>query len=139
MLPPAGFAFPVVPRYAEIDQQSVVFNAHYLIWFDEAFTAFLDHLDVSYPGIITDGYDVQVVHAELDFAAPVRWRDDVRVAVACERMGTTSFTIAFTVVRRGAGEDDVVAVTGRNVYVVLSTASWTKQPVPDQLRAALAS
>ena len=37
------FAFDVVPRYAEVDQQGVVFNSHYLIWFDEAFTAFLDH------------------------------------------------------------------------------------------------
>jgi hypothetical protein len=38
----ADFSFPIVPRYAEIDQQGVVFNGHYLTWFDEAFTGFLD-------------------------------------------------------------------------------------------------
>ena len=31
------------PRYSEIDQQGVVFNGHYLTWFDEAFTGFMDH------------------------------------------------------------------------------------------------
>ncbi|PRC53846.1 acyl-CoA thioesterase, partial [Mycobacterium sp. ITM-2017-0098] len=29
---------PIAPRYAEVDQQGVVFNGHYLTWFDEACT-----------------------------------------------------------------------------------------------------
>ena len=52
---------PVVPRFAEVDQQGVVFNAHYLTWFDEARTGFLDHLGVTYPGLIATGHDIQVV------------------------------------------------------------------------------
>ena len=133
----AGFSFPIVPRYAEIDQQGVVFNGHYLTWFDEAFTGFLDHLGLSYPGLIGSGYDVHVVHSELDYAAPVRWRDEVAVTVACEGVGATSLTVAFAVLRRTAGGDEVAAVRGRNVYVVISTADWEKRPVPDELRAAL--
>ncbi|MBO0676065.1 acyl-CoA thioesterase [Mycolicibacterium sp. S2-37] len=125
---------PIVPRYAEIDQQGVVFNGHYLTWFDEACTAFLEHIGISYPALIADGVDFQVVHTEIDYAEPVRWRDDVRVAVRCERVGTTSFTIAFTVLRAGSP-----AVTGRTVYVLVSAVDWTKQPVPDAVRAALAA
>src|ERR1700758_3319387 len=111
------FSFSIVPRYAEVDQQGVVFNAHYLTWFDEAFTAFLDHVDVSYPDLIVAGLDVQVVRSEIAFITSVRWRDTVRVAVACESLGSTSVTVAFSVLRRGAGEDEVVAVRGRSVYV----------------------
>jgi acyl-CoA thioester hydrolase len=37
----AAFSMPIVPRYAEIDQQGVVFNGRYLTSFDEAGTAFL--------------------------------------------------------------------------------------------------
>jgi acyl-CoA thioester hydrolase len=125
---------PIVPRYAEIDQQGVVFNGHYLTWFDEACTAFLDDIGISYPALIAEGVDFQVVHTEIDYAAPVRWRDDVRVEVRCERVGTTSFTIAFTVLRA-----DSPAVTGRTVYVVVSAADWTKQAVPDAMRAALSA
>jgi acyl-CoA thioester hydrolase len=52
------FSLPVVPRYAEVDQQGVVFNGHYLTWFDEACTGFLDHLGVTYPGLVATGHDI---------------------------------------------------------------------------------
>ena len=127
------FAFPVVPRYAEVDQQGVVFNSHYLVWFDEAFTGFLAHLGLPYPEMIAGGCDVMLARTELDYAAPVRWGDDVVVAVAPQRVGTTSFTLRF-VVRRGDGVD---AVAGRTVYVCVDASTYTKRPVPEALAAAL--
>ena len=99
-----SFSLPITPRYAEVDQQGVVFNGHYLTWFDEACTGFLDHLDVTYPGLIASGYDIQVVHSEIDFMGPVRWRDSVRVEVGCERIGSTSFTLGFNVFRSKDGD-----------------------------------
>jgi acyl-CoA thioester hydrolase len=137
-----SFSLPVVPRYAEVDQQGVVFNGHYLTWFDEACTGLLDHLDVSYPGLIASGHDIQVVHSEIDFMGPVRWRDSVRVEVHCERIGSTSFTLGFSVRRSEAGSrgtEEQTAVRGHNVYVVVSTDDWAKRPIPAVLRAALTS
>lgn len=133
------FSMPIVPRYAEIDQQGVVFNGHYLTWFDEACGLFLDHLGVTYHVLVTQGIDIQVVHAELDYIAPVRWRDTAGVGVTCEAIGTTSFTLAFEVVRVDEHGERAVAVRGRNVYVVLSTHDWNKQVIPEHLRAALTS
>ncbi|WP_422746822.1 acyl-CoA thioesterase [Mycobacterium sp. WMMD1722] len=126
------FSMPILVRYAEVDQQGVVFNGHYLTWFDEACTAFLEDLGVSYPALIADGVDFQVVHTEIDYAAGVRWRDDVRIEVRCERIGTTSLTLGFTVLRGGTP-----AVTGRTVYVVVSTTDWSKRALPETLRMAL--
>ncbi len=134
------FAMPIVPRYAEIDQQGVVFNGHYLTWFDEASTAFFDYLGLPFPEFHALGLDVQVVHAELDYLAPVRWQDAVRVVTRCESVGTTSFALRFDVLRhRAGGDDDVAAVRGRNVYVVVSTEDWTKRELPPKLREALTS
>ena len=124
------FSLPVVPRYAEVDQQGVVFNGHYLTWFDEACTGFLDHLGVTYPGLIATGHDVQVVHSEIDYLASVRWRDAVRVAVQCERIGSTSFTLGFTVLRHNPDTEEQAAVRGHNVYVVVSTDDWAKRLIP---------
>lgn len=129
-----------MPRYAEVDQQGVVFNGHYLTWFDEACTGFLDHLGVTYPGLIATGHDIQVVHSEIDYLAGVRWRDAVRVAVECERIGTTSFTLRFNVLRRPdstEATEEQLAIRGQNVYVVVSTDDWAKRPIPDVLREAL--
>jgi acyl-CoA thioester hydrolase len=133
------FSLPIVPRYAEVDQQGVVFNGHYLTWFDEAATAFFDHLNLPFTEFNARGLDVQVVHAEIDFLTPVRWRDDVRVETRCESMGTTSFTLRFDVRRRRDDGADVAAVGGRNVYVVVSTDDWAKREVPDEWRGALTS
>ena len=132
------FALPIVPRYAEVDQQGVVFNGHYLTWFDEASTAFFDHIGLPYPVLVSWCLDVQVVHAELDYLAPVRWRDQVSVAATCEAIGTTSFTLRFDVIRRG-DDTDHVAVRGRNIYVVVSTEDWTKRELPPIFREALTS
>jgi acyl-CoA thioester hydrolase len=134
-----SFSLPIVPRYAEIDQQGVVFNGHYLTWFDEACTAFLDHLGVTYPGLIASGHDIQVVHSEIDFMGPVRWRDSVRVEVHCRRIGSTSFTLGFSVLRSASDTEETTAVRGHNVYVVVSTDDWAKRPIPPVVREALTS
>ncbi|WP_099041512.1 acyl-CoA thioesterase [Mycobacterium neglectum] len=137
-----SFSLPITPRYAEIDQQGVVFNGHYLTWFDEACTGFLDYLDVTYPGLIANGFDIQVVHSEIDFKGPVRWRDCVRVEVCCERIGSTSFALGFNVLCSRDGDpaaEERSAVRGHNVYVVVSTEDWAKRPIPPALREALTS
>jgi acyl-CoA thioester hydrolase len=131
------FSLPIVPRYAEVDQQGVVFNGHYLTWFDEACTALLDHLGATESVLFGSGHDIQVVHSELDYLAPVRWRDAARVTVRCERVGTTSFTLAFTVLRSRPDLAEQPAVQGRTVYVVVSSQDWAKRPVPGELRALL--
>ena len=132
----------IVPRYAEIDQQGVVFNGHYLTWFDEASTSFFVHIGLPYHQLTSGGVDVKVVHAELDYVASVRWRDVVRVAVVCEATGRTSFTLRFDALRRDPDSDGAVeqlAVRGRNVYVVVSTTDWAKREIPEELRRALIS
>ncbi len=133
------FSLPIVPRYAEVDQQGVVFNGHYLTWFDEASTAYFDYLGLPFTDFNAWGLDVQVVHADVDFVAPVRWRDRVRVETRCESTGTTSFTLRFDVVRGRDDGVDVTAVHGRNVYVVVSTDDWRKREIPARLFEALTS
>ena len=134
-----SFFLPIVPRYAEVDQQGVVFHGHYLTWFDEASTAYLDHLGIPITDMTSAGLDVQVVHTEIDFSNPVRWRDAVRITARCESLGTTSFTLAFEAIRSDADGADVTAVRGRTVYVVVSTDDWAKRPIPPALRSALTS
>lgn len=135
----SAFSLPIVPRYAEVDQQGVVFNGHYLTWFDEACTGLLEHLGLAYPELMSAGYDFQVVHSEIDFLAPVRWRDEVRVSALCTRIGSTSFTVGFAVHRKAAGADEQIAVQGHNAYVVVSVEDWAKRPIPGPLRDALSS
>ncbi|WP_433802036.1 acyl-CoA thioesterase [Actinomycetospora sp. CA-084318] len=132
-----SFAFPVVPRYAEIDQQNVVFFGHYLTWCDEAMTGFLASVGYAYPEMIADGVDIQVVHASLDYATSVRWGDEVSLVVTNEKVGTTSLASRVVVRRRGDdGWED--AVTVRLVHVCVDSTAFTKVPVPPRLAEGLA-
>jgi acyl-CoA thioester hydrolase len=126
------FTLPIAVRYAEVDQQGVVFNAHYLTWFDEALMAFLAHRGVPYPAMIDAGADVMLVHTEIDWTGGVGWGDEVAVAVSPARIGRTSFTLDFEV--RCAGE---AAVHGRTVYVTIDTGSHQPTPLPAALLDAL--
>lgn len=129
---PETFVMPVRVRYSEVDAQGVVFNMWYLGWFDEAFTAFLAHRGFPYRALLDAGFDVQVVHAEIDYRTGVRWEDDVAVHVDAGPLGRTSFTVEFAV-RRGTE----ALVTGHNVYVVVGTDGEGKRPVPESLTRAL--
>ncbi|NMO88670.1 thioesterase family protein [Actinomycetospora sp. TBRC 11914] len=133
------FSFPVVPRYAEIDQQNVVFFGHYLTWCDEAFTAFQTAVGYPYPAMIADGVDIQIVHAELDYGASVAWGDAVSIEVENEKVGTTSMTTRFSIRRRASdAEPWADAVTVSLVHVCVDATSFTKVPVPSRLGSALA-
>jgi acyl-CoA thioester hydrolase len=77
-------------RYAEVDHQGVVFNAHYLTYCDEAMAAYC-----SDRGLRDVAERVQVVSSSLTWRAPAHWGDVLDVATRCDRIGLSSFTMHF--------------------------------------------
>lgn len=126
------YAHPITVRYFEMDAQGVVFNMWYLAYFDEALAGYLEAGGLPYRRMLDAGYDVQLVHTELDWRGGLRWLDEARVVVRTAAVGRTSFTLDFDVRR---GEQSIV--TGRTVYVVVATDGSGKAPVPALLRDAL--
>jgi acyl-CoA thioester hydrolase len=127
------FEFPLRVRYMEADAQGVVFNGWYLTYFDEAFAAFLDDRGLNLKRLLAAGFDTQLVHAEIDWRAPLRWQDDVLVAVSVARLGRTSVTVDFAA-RQDGGE---VACAARIVYVVIATDGTGKREIPPILTSVL--
>jgi acyl-CoA thioester hydrolase len=119
-------------RYFECDQQGVVFNMWYLGYFDEALGAFLGGGGVGYADLIETGYDVQLVHSEIDWIGPLRWGDEAVVAVRLLTVGTTSFSLGFEVSTGGRAVS-----TGRTVYVAIRTDGSGKVAIPPALAAAI--
>ena len=75
-------------RWAEVDRQGIVFNGHYLTYFDVAITEYWRAIGVPYPAI-TDrwGSDLFVVKASVEYHAPAHYDDvlDIGVRVALRR------------------------------------------------------
>lgn len=136
---PGPFHFPVTVRYAEVDQQGVVFNAWYLVWTDEAFTAWLTHRDIDYPDITAMGVDLVVANTEVTYRLPVAYRDAVVIEVAVHHVGNSSLTLEFVV--RVDGE---ARVKVRTIYVCVAHSGGVgvgstggKVTLPDPVRHAV--
>lgn len=127
------FEFSLTVRYMEVDAQGVVFNAWYLTYFDEAFTAFLQSRGLGYQALIGEGLDFQLVHADIDWKAGLRFRDNAVITVSTARLGRTSFAIDFLASRDGAE----LACSARIVYVVVATDGSGKRDLSPEIAGAL--
>lgn len=129
---PSPFVHPVNVRYLEVDQQGVVFNMWYLAYFDDAMTAFLLANGLPYGEMTAAGFDVQIVHAEIDWRGGLRWQEDAGIAVRLLKLGTSSFRLEYEVFR---AEESVARA--ELVYVCIATDGSGKRPIPDLLRRGL--
>ena len=128
-------SYQFTPRFYEIDGQGLMFNMWYLGYVDEAIDVFFVDRGLPYPEWHALGFDVHVVHTELDFRAGVRARDLTEVLVSTSRIGGKSFTLDFAFRRDGE-----IACTGCIVYAVVaavSTAGHGAIPLPGRLVEAL--
>jgi YbgC/YbaW family acyl-CoA thioester hydrolase len=120
-------------RWAEVDMQKIVFNAHYLMYFDTAITDYWRALAMPYTeGMALLQGDLYVVKATVEFHASAHMDDMVDVALRCEHIGKSSMRFKGAIFR---GEEHLIS--GELVYVFADPATQTSRPVPDALRAML--
>ncbi|WP_260194720.1 acyl-CoA thioesterase [Actinophytocola gossypii] len=119
-------------RYSECDQQGVVFNGHYLFFYDVAFTELWRERIGPYSEMVERGFDVVVAEARIRFVEGARFDDELDITMEIEHLGTTSLIIrpVFRVGERLVADGEI-----RHVFVDATTL--TKKGMPDDVRAAL--
>ena len=115
-------------RYAEVDQQGVVFNAHYLTYCDEAMGALC-----AANGLLEVAERVQLVSSTITWQGPARWNDVVHVDANCVRIGNSSLEIEFLI---RVGERKCAEV--RTTYV-FTDLGGKAEPLPAVVRQAFAN
>ncbi|AOF86526.1 acyl-CoA thioester hydrolase, YbgC/YbaW family protein [Hydrogenophaga sp. RAC07] len=120
-------------RWAEVDMQKIVFNAHYLMYFDTAITDYWRALGLPYQESMAQlGGDLYVVKATVEFHASARADDQIEVAMKCSRIGNSSITFTGAIFR---GDEHLIS--SEIVYVFADPATQTSRPVPAALRNIL--
>lgn len=120
-------------RWVEVDAQQVVFNGHYLTYLDVAISEYWRAVGLPYPeGVQHVQGDIFARRNTLEYHAPARLDDWLDIGVRCERIGTSSITVAWAIWAQGR-----LLVTGETVYVFTSLATGKSAPVPDSVRAQL--
>ena len=119
-------------RYAECDPQGVVFNAHYLAYFDTSITELWRAAFGSYQAMLDGGVDVVVAEAQVRFRTPARFDELLTLEIAITGLGNTSITSSHRITRDGDG-----VVEGMLRHVLVDRTALTKMPIPAWLREKL--
>ena len=126
-------------RYAELDPQSVVFNARYLEYADVIVSEFFRERRAA--GADAD-MEYHVRRAEVDYLAPMRFEELVTGQLEVTRIGNSSMVLTITLFGEGENADsgshdphDVRAIINL-VQVHVDLASGKPLPIPDSVRAA---
>lgn len=120
-------------RWAEIDAQKIVFNGHYLMYFDTAVTGYWRALALPYAQTLEYlGGDLFVRKATLEYERSARCDDVLDIGVRCARIGNSSMLFSAAVFRA-----EELLVSGELVYVFADAQTQTAKPVPQELRDVL--
>ncbi len=122
-------------RWAEVDMQAVVFNGHYLTYFDVAFTEYWratrlpDALAQSEASL-----EMFARKAGIEYHAPARFDDLLEIGVRCAGIGRSSLRFLLEIFR-----GDELLVSGEMTYVYADSRLRESRPVPDDWRERLSS
>lgn len=127
-----SFVHRVRPRYAEVDAQGVVFNAHWLTYFDEACTRWFEAMGFEPKQSFFRDFDVMLVKAVLEWQGPAGFDDVVDINVEMARLGDASFDVRYT-----ATIEERPVCVGTVTYVSVKPGTHEPTSVPDVLRGRL--
>ena len=119
-------------RYSECDQQGVVFNGHYLFYYDNALTELWRDRIGPYQEMVTRGYDLVVAEATLRYRSAARFDELVDISMPVAHLGNTSM-----VIRPEYRVGDRLVADGEVRHVFVDPSTLVPTPMPDDIRTAL--
>lgn len=122
------FTHSIPVRYGEVDQQGVVFNAHYLAYIDDTFERWTQSFGFDPDAL---GWDMMLKTVTIEWHGPAHNRETIDFGVAVTRWGSSSFEITSV-----AHVDDRPVITATVLYVSVVLGENTPMRTPDEVRAA---
>lgn len=120
-------------RWSEVDLQGIVFNGHYLNYFDVAFTEYWRQTGL--PDVIAQseaGLELFARKAGVEYHAPARFDDLLDIGVRCADIGRSSMRFVLEIYR-----SDELLVSGEMTYVYADSRVRKSEPVPGPWRETL--
>ena len=131
---------PLRVRWAEVDLQKIVFNAHYLTYIDVAIAQYWREIGLPYPAGYVERYanDVFLRKATVEYLGSAHYDDLLAVCSRVGRLGRSSMTFLFEIYRDEPQPQARPLVTAELVYVNADPASMQPAPLPEELRSRVA-
>jgi acyl-CoA thioester hydrolase len=120
--------------YEDTDAAGVVYHSNYLNFMERARTEFLRTKGFCIAELAADGSVFPVIRMEIDFKAPARHDELLRVATAPVRVGGSSFVLRQQVLR----DSDSTLLVDALVTLACVTPSLKAKRIPAGIRNILA-
>jgi acyl-CoA thioester hydrolase len=117
-------------RWAEVDMQKIVFNAHYLTYIDTAIAEYWREIGLPYPHGYVERYgnDIFLRKATVEYLGSARYDDMLTVCCRVAKLGRTSMTFQFEIYREAE-----LLISAELVYVN-ADSSMKAAPLPEDVR-----
>jgi len=128
--------------FVDVDSSARIHFTAMFRYMEMAEHELMRHIGMPYAAAFTS-LAMPRVHLSCDFLAAVTFDDQLEVEARVEKVGNTSWTVAFTA-RRVAGpneqpvESEIAVARGRMVIVAVDPTTAKSAPLPEELRRALA-
>jgi acyl-CoA thioester hydrolase len=118
-------------RYSEVDSQGIVFNAHYLTYFDTAITEYMRNINYDYHTLVSiRGLDFHIVKSTVEYLKPVGFDEIIEIGVTADRIGKSSLTWVLAIFKKGGSE---CLAKGEIVWVCSRVGTNKSHPLPEDL------
>ena len=85
-------------RYAEVDAQGIVFNSHYLTYFDCAITEYYRKIKYNYISEVKKNKkDFHVIKTTIEYKKPISFDQVIDLGVKISKIGNTSLTFDISI------------------------------------------
>lgn len=117
-------------RFKDVDALGHVNNANHVTYFEYARIRFFDDLiggeiDWQKEGMI-------LAHQQVSYKKPIYLKDEIQVASWFVKAGSTSFELAYEIIRKEKDGSETVCATGSSVQVCYNYIEQKPVPVPQR-------
>ena len=122
-----NFYYSFRVRYSEVDAQGIVFNAHYLTYFDTAMTEYLRYIKYDYVKEVKErNEDFHTVKTLVEYKAPIYFDQIIDVCLKVKKIGTSSLTFYIEV---HPNKEDNMRVSGEVIWVNTNQETHSSAPL----------
>lgn len=117
-------------RFKDIDALGHVNNANHLTYFEFARIEYFDDLVGGEIDWETEG--MILAHQSVNYKKPIYLKDDIHILTWFVKSGTTSFEIAYDVIRTEKEGGETICATGSSVLVCYNYKKHSPVPIPQR-------
>lgn len=119
-------------RFQEVDSLRIVWHGHYLTYCEEGRLAFGGEFGLGYDDLARAELAIPLIHAEVDFHAPARFGDRLRVRTRLHPVRAAQLQFRYRITREGPADPPGGALLATaftvHAFTSLSSELWITRP-----------